>query len=218
MAEVVGAVSVSLLTLVAVNAPAVTKLLDPASGDLPAILPSNLLIAPNIVSVAATVPALELNPVINFPVTVEAEIAVALCVPVTSPLKEPVNDPAVVAVAALPVHEAELPSILVIPVNTNEPDALFNAIEVVPIYKVADTDALPATLPSNLLIADNNESVAATVPAPETNPVINLPVTVEAEIAVAPCVPVTSPLKEPVKPAALPVHEPAVVAVAAIRH
>ena len=60
-----------------------------------AILPFSLLIAVRIVSVADTVPAPETNPVINFPVTVAAEMAVALWVPVTSPTSDPVKETAV---------------------------------------------------------------------------------------------------------------------------
>ena len=62
------------------------------------------------------------------------------------------------------------------------------------------------------------ESVAATVPAPDTKPVIALPVTVAAAMAVAAWVPVTSPTSEPEKLVAVValVAEVAVVAEVAL--
>jgi hypothetical protein len=58
-------------------------------------------------------------------------------------------------------------------------------------------------LPTILLKAVRTLSVALTVPADAEKPVKALPVTVEAAIAVAPCVPVTSPDNDPVKLPAL---------------
>ena len=48
-------------------------------------------------------------------------------------------------------------------------------------------------------------SVAVTFPAPLTYPVKTLPITVAFPTTVAPCVPVTSPARLPVKEAAEPV-------------
>ena len=85
---------------------------------------------------------------------------------------------------------------------------LFPAVSVgavgVPVKVGEAKFAFKSSLALNLLIACNILSVAATVPAPLTNPVNNLPVTVEAEMAVALCVPVTSPESEPEKLVAVP--------------
>ena len=64
--------------------------------------------------------------------------------------------------------------------------------------------ALVALFPFSFWIACRMLSVAATVPAPLTKPVKTLPVTVVAEMAVALCVPVTSPESEPEKLVAVP--------------
>ena len=68
--------------------------------------------------------------------------------------------------------------------------------------------ALRPSLPLSFLIAVRMLSVSVITPAKEEYPVSALPVTVAAEITVAPCVPVTSPNNEPVKLAALPVTFP----------
>ena len=66
--------------------------------------------------------------------------------------------------------------------------------------KVGDArGAFKATLPLILLIALRMESVAVTVPAPDTNPVSAFPVTVVAATSVLLWVPVTSPASDPVK-------------------
>ena len=118
------------------------------------------------------------------PVTVVAEIAVALCVPVTSPESDPVKFPALPLTlpVTLPVKGPLKAGAFTVPVKVGEAEFAFK----------------PA-LPSSLLIADRIVSLAVILPAPEVKPVRDFPVTVVAEIAVALCIPVTSPDSEPVK-------------------
>ena len=71
-------------------------------------------------------------------------------------------------------------------------------------------DTILLMLATILLNAVRMLSVALTVPADAEKPVSTLPVTVDAAIEVAPCVPVTSPTSEPVKLPALPVTLPAI--------
>ena len=112
-------------------------------------LPSSLLIADRIVSVAVILPAPEIKPVRDLPVTVAGEITVVLCGPVTSPDR-------------LPVKLAELPEML--PVRLP-----MNAGAVTVPVKVGDASgAFNASLPFSLLIAVRTVSAAVMFPEPET--------------------------------------------------
>ena len=83
------------------------------------------------------------------PVTVVAEIAVALCVPVTSPARDPVKLPALPL--TLPVRGPLKAGAVTVPLNVGEASG-----------------ALRALLPFNLLIAVRTVSAAVMFPEPET--------------------------------------------------
>ena len=163
-----------------------------ASGAFNASLPFSLLIAVRIVSLAVILPAPEVKFVRAFPVTVVAEIAVALCGPVTSPDRLPVKLPALPLTlpVTLPARGPLKAGAVTVPLNVGEAEFAFNP-----------------TLPSSLLIADKIVSLAVILPAPEAKFVRIFPVTVDDEIEVELWVPVTSPASEPVKfPALAPAN------------
>src|ERR1035437_3557932 len=108
--------------------------------------------------------------------TTPAAKAVVPIGPVTSPARLPVKP------AAFPVQLPELP--LMFPENVPV---------TVPVNVGLSSGGLSATFPSSLSMAVRIESVAVTVPDPDTKPVMAFPVTTDAAIAVVPIGPVTSP-------------------------